>query len=785
MIRIDKGPAPDELDALNATLTQENLAIHGKHKDKTKVSSAHKTDKAASDTIYITAAYRSAEVKNQLVQTHFGKCAYCETRILSVSHGDVEHFRPKAKYSGESQAGLGYFWLAYDWRNLFLACDMCNETYKGTYFALMPAVEGLIAPSNRLQVGEDVETNLEENAVLIDPAVENPRAYLAFDVVTGEAVSVVDERVSVVGARVGMMIRALGLNRVDLVTARHRHIAFLRSMFILACHDIVGSEKLQQVLSGIVDRIKALKADQHSGETTQKDLAEYCQAAYDDSPRRNLWQAPSPFENSTEAMRWLAFSASPLAEFSALSQDCILAWSQELVGSFQRVSGTTMGTPPTTGYTSSANVQSWPPLSVAPVGAHYLALQASLQDYMKAKIKISNDMREAARQMYYNQLNDLVESINTFHLEEFDADEAEDRYMGWCEDLEVINDELELLEASARRKERENLLAFLGDKMVEAGKAGLPDSDRALVALCLRFEQWYNSVGLLEEHWKTAGKVMTSGMELANKLQGATLPAQDADDAVMVSEAPRIPVFDAFCEAATDFTSLSSGFEQGIAAIKDSYAAWLAQPLTAEQGRQAFQVFANDNADLGEQLAGLLQLYLPHKENLLSAFQKTRALRDDIDSLITHYRNADFETGSWRMRTLYSLSNILHDVHDARIKTAAVLVDEKHVIIHPDPTAEDPSFHQAPSVAHAYQPEPALTWGITTAKKKLRDYLEKHKKAIKQGTLTDKRKLELSLLDDENKRIDALVAKLEAEALAQRTVIASFDGDEIEHFLAD
>lgn len=77
----------------------------------------------------------------------YGKCAYCE-KPLGHQEGDLDHFRPKlAVTSAEDEpifdvdedgqprldaAGLprrhrGYYWLAYDWRNLLPCCKECNQ----------------------------------------------------------------------------------------------------------------------------------------------------------------------------------------------------------------------------------------------------------------------------------------------------------------------------------------------------------------------------------------------------------------------------------------------------------------------------------------------------------------------------------------------------------------------------------------------------------------------------------------------------------------------------------
>ncbi|MFL5242428.1 MAG: hypothetical protein ACJ8FY_10005, partial [Gemmataceae bacterium] len=69
----------------------------------------------------------------------FGKCVYCEKFLLSGQFGDIEHFRPKNKVTdandhivqvlvnGEVTPHPGYYWLAYDWRNLVPSCCLCNK----------------------------------------------------------------------------------------------------------------------------------------------------------------------------------------------------------------------------------------------------------------------------------------------------------------------------------------------------------------------------------------------------------------------------------------------------------------------------------------------------------------------------------------------------------------------------------------------------------------------------------------------------------------------------------
>jgi Transposase, Mutator family len=56
-----------------------------------------------------------------------------------LSYGDVEHFRPKGGVRQDEKDKLlpvDYFWLAYEWSNLFLACQICNQRFKKNLFPL-------------------------------------------------------------------------------------------------------------------------------------------------------------------------------------------------------------------------------------------------------------------------------------------------------------------------------------------------------------------------------------------------------------------------------------------------------------------------------------------------------------------------------------------------------------------------------------------------------------------------------------------------------------------------
>ena len=63
--------------------------------------------------------------------TKLGFCAYCEGRYDAGEFGDAEHYRPKSEVTQSRMAIKhdGYYWLAYEWQNLLLACKKCNSTH--------------------------------------------------------------------------------------------------------------------------------------------------------------------------------------------------------------------------------------------------------------------------------------------------------------------------------------------------------------------------------------------------------------------------------------------------------------------------------------------------------------------------------------------------------------------------------------------------------------------------------------------------------------------------------
>jgi len=133
-------------------------------------------------------------MRHVLFSAFHGKCAYCECLFILDQTGDVEHFRPKGevldrdanpvvvKSGGADIPHPGYYWLAYDWRNLLPSCSKCNrmtKTSEGKWIG-----KGARFPVSGAFAGNPGDES-QEQPLLIHPVLDDPEKYLAFDTATG------------------------------------------------------------------------------------------------------------------------------------------------------------------------------------------------------------------------------------------------------------------------------------------------------------------------------------------------------------------------------------------------------------------------------------------------------------------------------------------------------------------------------------------------------------------------------------------------------------------------
>ncbi|WP_224367657.1 hypothetical protein [Hyalangium versicolor] len=167
-----------------------------------------------------SAIYGHSSVKAALRKAQHDKCAFCESKISHIAYGDVEHFRPKAGWRQAEKGPLhrpGYYWLAYDWGNLFLACAICNQQFKKNLFPLR-------TPSRRAT--NHLQRVSQEEPLLLDPAADDPETFISFRKEVPYAVGG--------NARGRATIKHLGLQRAALAERRRDHLEKLEALKVIA-----------------------------------------------------------------------------------------------------------------------------------------------------------------------------------------------------------------------------------------------------------------------------------------------------------------------------------------------------------------------------------------------------------------------------------------------------------------------------------------------------------------------------------------------------------------------
>ena len=203
------------------------------------------------------------------------KCAYCEKDLIQVG-SLVNHFRPFGDCVGLRGKTFrdGYWWLAYEWDNLYPVCKEC-ASIKGNRFPIVLDKYG----------SDTDDLHRTEKAILIDPCYDTPEQYLLFHedgtvtktsgddltwydpnwesefehmVITEEDKQLMEE---IYGLHRGAVtIELLGLNRVDLIGPRKDQIQLINQDWnaLLACHDNPKEmERIKYQLRrylGLVDR---------------------------------------------------------------------------------------------------------------------------------------------------------------------------------------------------------------------------------------------------------------------------------------------------------------------------------------------------------------------------------------------------------------------------------------------------------------------------------------------------------------------------------------------------
>ncbi|MGB8810490.1 MAG: HNH endonuclease [Acinetobacter calcoaceticus] len=135
-------------------------------------------------TDYLLTRYSDPEIKRKIIEETSGKCAYCESKLLHIQHGDIEHIFPKSIDQSKR----------YEWTNLTLACERCNQNKS------------------------DNDPNLK---YILNPYVDNPEDSLFF--LGTMAVSIDDKGFSTEAI--------LGLNRTNLLEQRKDRLEKITLIF--------------------------------------------------------------------------------------------------------------------------------------------------------------------------------------------------------------------------------------------------------------------------------------------------------------------------------------------------------------------------------------------------------------------------------------------------------------------------------------------------------------------------------------------------------------------------
>ncbi len=226
MIRVEKsGHIPKTLQEKGRELV--TLACLAFEKSPSSYTSAQGVSNKNLKKIEIkNSIYGAKSVKKQLIEEQFGKCCFCESDFTANGHGDVEHFRPKGAYKKKGMRSLtypGYYWLAYDWENIYFSCQICNASFKGNEFPLFDE-------SKRARNHTENHLITEETPILIHPSKDNPEEFIGFRKEVPYAIN---------NSEKGLQsIKSYGLDRTTLNNQRLEYLELLTALLTFAELDL-------------------------------------------------------------------------------------------------------------------------------------------------------------------------------------------------------------------------------------------------------------------------------------------------------------------------------------------------------------------------------------------------------------------------------------------------------------------------------------------------------------------------------------------------------------------
>lgn len=217
MIHVDRegAAAPAGLRSKKAEAARQRLATFFRRPPE---------ERAQQDPPFARDILRATELRSALRSLFREKCAYCETPI-GLSTMKVDQFRPEARainLDGSMMAD-GYWWLAYEWSNLYPTCANC-EQMKGSRFPIA---------GERARPGTRGARLAREEPLVLDPCADRPEKDLFFSE---------NGRVASRTQRGRVTIDVLGLNRASLIEGRREALNGLRAEL----KDLAGGGRVER-----------------------------------------------------------------------------------------------------------------------------------------------------------------------------------------------------------------------------------------------------------------------------------------------------------------------------------------------------------------------------------------------------------------------------------------------------------------------------------------------------------------------------------------------------------
>ncbi len=139
-------PVPEDLTEAVKDFHKKGASFNSKHEKARTIKQEYEKLKQKKDNSW-------KEFKHTFLLLSRCRCPICETPINK--NDDIDHFRPKNYY----------WWLAYDYSNYNIYCDLCNRTYKSSSFPLFDNFQVNFKNKNEIE---------KEKPLLFNPITDNP-----------------------------------------------------------------------------------------------------------------------------------------------------------------------------------------------------------------------------------------------------------------------------------------------------------------------------------------------------------------------------------------------------------------------------------------------------------------------------------------------------------------------------------------------------------------------------------------------------------------------------------